>query len=52
MRRLAFIPIASSVLRTELTQMCQMSDESFGSFAVRVRGKAGNVPFLLIVLVV
>ena len=44
-RRLAVIPIATSVLRTELMQMCQMRDESFGSLAARVRGKADTCAF-------
>ena len=39
MRRLAVIAIATGVLRTERMQMCQMRDESFRSFAARVRGK-------------
>ena len=45
MRRLAVIPIATGVLRTELTQMRQMRDESFRSFAAKVRGKADACAF-------
>ena len=45
MRRLAVIPIATGVLRTELMQMCQMQDESFRSFSARVRGKADTSAF-------
>ena len=45
MRRLAVIPIATGVLRTELMQMRQMRDESFRSFAARVRGKADTCAF-------
>ena len=45
MRRLVVIPIVTGVLRTELTQMCQMRDESFRSFAARVREKADTCAF-------
>ena len=45
MQCLAVIPIATGVLRTELMQMCQMRDESFRSFAARVRVKAGTCAF-------
>ena len=44
-RRLAVIPIATGVLKTELMQMRQMRDESFRSFAAQVRGKAGTCAF-------
>ena len=45
MRRLAVIPIATGVLRTDLMQMCQRRDEAFRSFAARVRGKADTCAF-------
>ena len=45
MQRLAVIPIATGVFRTELMQMCQMRDESFRSFAARVLGKADICAF-------
>ena len=45
MRRLALILIATDVLMTELMQMCQMRDESFRSFAARVRGKTDTCVF-------
>ena len=45
MRRLAVIPIATGVLRTELMQMRKMRDESFRSYAARVRGKADTCAF-------
>ena len=45
MRRLAVIPIATGVLRSELRQMCQMRDEAFRAFAARVRGKADTCEF-------
>ena len=40
MRTLAVIPVATGVLRAELTQMQQGRDEPVRSFAARVRGKA------------
>ena len=40
MRRLAVIPIATDVLRSDLMQMCQLRDKLFRAFATRVRGKA------------
>jgi len=40
MRALAVIPVAVSVLRTELLQLNQGRGEQFRSFAARVRGKA------------
>ena len=45
MRSLAFIPIATGVLRTELLQMRQQRDESFRAYAARVRGKAKTCGF-------
>ena len=45
MRRLAVLPIATDALTTELMQMCQMRDESFRSFAARVRGKPDTCAF-------
>ena len=44
-RRLAVVPIATVILRTELMQMRQMRDESFRSFSARVRGKADTYAF-------
>ena len=38
-------PFATGVLRTELMQMRQMRNESFRSFAARVRGKADKCAF-------
>ena len=43
--RLAVVPIATVVLRTELIQMRQMREESFRSFSARVRGKADTCAF-------
>ena len=40
MQRLTIIPIATGVRRSELMQIRQMRDETFRSFAARVRGKA------------
>ena len=51
MRRLAVIPIATDVLRTELVQMCQMRDES-GHLPLEYVEKLTHVLFLLTVLVV
>ena len=45
MRSLAVIPVATSVLRTELIQLRQECDESFRSFAARARGKAETCEF-------
>ena len=45
MRKLAVIPIATVVLRTELLQMRQLRDEPFRSFAARVRGKSDTCAF-------
>ena len=45
MRRLAVIPIATGVLKTELMQMRQMRDGSFRLFVARVRGKADTCDF-------
>ena len=40
MKRLAVIPIATGVVRSELLEMKQLRDEGFRKFASRVRGKA------------
>ena len=40
MRLLAVIPVARGTVRAELMQMVQSNDESFRTFAARVRGKA------------
>ena len=45
MQKLAVIPTATSVLRTELMQLHQMRDEPFRSFGARVRGKANIFAF-------
>ena len=45
-RHFAVIPFATGVLRTKLMQMRQMRDDSFESFAVRLRGKAATCNFL------
>jgi len=45
MRALAVIPVAASVLRTELLQLNQGRGEHFRSFAARVRGKAETCSF-------
>ena len=45
MRSLAVVPIAASVLRSELLQVRQDRDESFRAFAARVRGKAEACAF-------
>ena len=45
MKRLAVIPTATGVLRSELMQMRQSRDEPFRSFAARVRGKADTCLF-------
>ena len=45
MRRLAVIPVATGVLRSNLMQMRQLRDESFRAFAARVRGKAVKCAF-------
>ena len=45
MQRLASIPVAISVLRSELLAMHQMRGEQFRAFAARVRGKAGTCSF-------
>ena len=47
MRRLAIIPIATSVSLSDLVQMRQLRDESFRAFAARVRGKADTCAFLV-----
>ena len=45
MRRLAVIPVATGVLRSDLMQMRPITDESFRAFAARVRGKADTCAF-------
>ena len=40
MQRLAVIPIATGIRRSELKQMRQIRDKTFRSFAAHVRGKA------------
>ena len=45
MKRLAVIPVAISVVRSELLAMHQMRGEQFRSFAARVRGKAETFSF-------
>ena len=40
LRSLAVIPVATSVIRTELLLLRQERDESFRNFTTRVRGKA------------
>ena len=40
MKRLAVIPIATGIVRSELLEMKQLRDEAFRKFASRVRGKA------------
>lgn len=40
MKKLAVIPIATGILRSELLEMKQLRDEIFRKFASRVRGKA------------
>jgi hypothetical protein len=44
-RSLAVIPVATSVLRTELLQLHQERGETFRSFTTRVRGKAETCSF-------
>ena len=40
MKKLAVIPIATGIIRSELLEMKQLRDEAFRKFASRVRGKA------------
>ena len=40
MKKLAVIPIATGILRSELLEMKQLRDEAFRKFASRVQGKA------------
>ena len=40
MKKLAVIPIATGIIRSELLEMKQQRDESFRKFASRVQGKA------------
>ena len=46
MRSLAVVPVAASVLRSELLQLHQDRDESCRAFAARVRGKAEACAFV------
>ena len=45
MYRLAVIPVATGVLRSDLMQMRQLRDETFRPFAARVRGKTNTSAF-------
>ena len=47
MRRLAVIPVATGVLRSDLMRMRQVRDEPFCAFAARVRGKADTCAFTI-----
>ena len=47
MRRLAVIPVATGVLRSDLMQIRQLRDEPFRAFAARVRGKADTCAFTI-----
>ena len=47
MRKLAVIPTAQGVLRAELLQMKQSPDETFRTFAARVKGKAETCAFAI-----
>ena len=47
MRRLAVIPVATGVLRSDLMQMRQLRDKPFRAFAARVRGKADRCAFTI-----
>ena len=47
MRRLAVIPVATGVLRSNLMQMLPLRDEPFRAFAARVRGKADTCAFTI-----
>ena len=47
MRRLAVIPVATGVLRSDLMQMRQLRYEPFRAYAVRVRGKADTCAFTI-----
>ena len=47
MRRLAVIPVATGILRSDLMQMRQLRDEPFRAFAARVRGKADTCAFTI-----
>ena len=40
MKKLAVIPVATGIIRSELLEMKQLRDEAFRKFASRVRGKA------------
>jgi hypothetical protein len=45
MRQFAVIPVATSVLRSELLQLHQAPDEQFRAFAARAQGKAETCSF-------
>ena len=47
MRRLAVIPVATGVLRSDLMQMRQLRDECFRAFVSRVRSKADTCAFTI-----
>ena len=47
MHRLAVIPVATGVLRSDLMQMRQLKNETFCAFAARVRGKADTCAFTI-----
>ena len=47
MRRLAVIPVATRVLRSDLMQMRQLRDGHFRAFAARVRGKTDICAFTI-----
>ena len=46
MKRLAVIPIATGIIRSELLEMKQLRDEAFRKFASRVRGKAETCEYV------
>ena len=47
MKKLAVIPIATGILRSELLDMKQLRDEAFRKFASRVRGKAETCEYTI-----
>ena len=47
MKRLAVIPIATGIIRSELLEMKQLRDEAFRKFASRVRGKAETCEYTI-----
>ena len=46
MKKLAVIPIATGIVRSELLEMKQLRDEAFRKFASRVRGKAETCEYV------